>query len=95
MNEKVGLVSFRMDRDAFDKPYSDETARLIDEEVRDMEHCILARCIWRFLMLMSACVGMVSCSSALPCSMQHPRSMPSWTWPTVISVVRYRRNERH
>lgn len=35
MNEKVGLVSFRMDRDAFDKPYSDETARLIDEEVRD------------------------------------------------------------
>ncbi|GIL73714.1 hypothetical protein Vretimale_5398 [Volvox reticuliferus] len=34
MNERVGLVSFRMDRDAFDKPYSDETARLIDEEVR-------------------------------------------------------------
>lgn len=34
MNEKVGLVSFRMDREAFDKPYSDETARLIDEEVR-------------------------------------------------------------
>ncbi|GLI70791.1 hypothetical protein VaNZ11_015662, partial [Volvox africanus] len=34
MNEKVGLVSFRMERDAFDKPYSDETARLIDEEVR-------------------------------------------------------------
>ncbi|GLI70800.1 hypothetical protein VaNZ11_015677, partial [Volvox africanus] len=32
MNEKVGLVSFRMERDAFDKPYSDETARLIDEE---------------------------------------------------------------
>ncbi|KAG2493646.1 hypothetical protein HYH03_008163 [Edaphochlamys debaryana] len=34
MNEKVGLVSFRMDREAFDKPYSDETAQLIDEEVR-------------------------------------------------------------
>lgn len=33
MNERVGLVSFRMDREAFDKPYSDETARLIDEEV--------------------------------------------------------------
>lgn len=35
MNERVGLVSFRMDREAFDKPYSDETARLIDEEVRE------------------------------------------------------------
>ncbi|MEW5314752.1 MAG: hypothetical protein WDW38_006223 [Sanguina aurantia] len=34
MNEKVGLVSFRMDREAFDKPYSNETARLIDDEVR-------------------------------------------------------------
>ncbi|PNG99141.1 ATP-dependent zinc metalloprotease FTSH 10, mitochondrial, partial [Tetrabaena socialis] len=34
MNEKVGQVSFRMDRDAFDKPYSNETAQLIDQEVR-------------------------------------------------------------
>jgi hypothetical protein len=34
MNERVGLVSFRMDREALDKPYSDTTAQLIDEEVR-------------------------------------------------------------
>jgi len=34
MNDKIGLLSYRMDRDAFDKPYSDETARMIDNEVR-------------------------------------------------------------
>ena len=34
MNEKVGLLSYRMDKDAFDKPYSEETAQLIDNEVR-------------------------------------------------------------
>mmetsp|Transcript_27322 Transcript_27322/g.50369 ORF Transcript_27322/g.50369 Transcript_27322/m.50369 type:complete len:692 (-) Transcript_27322:280-2355(-) len=34
MNERVGQVSFRMDREAFDKPYSDVTAQMIDEEVR-------------------------------------------------------------
>ena len=37
MNEKVGNVSFYgMQQDQFQKPYSDETARLIDEEVRKM-----------------------------------------------------------
>ena len=33
MNDKIGLLSYRMDRDAFDKPYSNETARMIDDEV--------------------------------------------------------------
>lgn len=37
MNEKVGNVSFyAMQQDQFNKPYSDETAKLIDEEVRNM-----------------------------------------------------------
>ncbi|MEE9437979.1 MAG: ATP-dependent zinc metalloprotease FtsH [Saprospiraceae bacterium] len=37
MNEKVGNVSFHgMQQDQFNKPYSDETASLIDIEVRDM-----------------------------------------------------------
>ena len=37
MNDKVGNVSFHgMQQDQFSKPYSDDTARLIDEEVRSM-----------------------------------------------------------
>lgn len=37
MNEKVGNVSFYgMSQDQFNKPYSDETASMIDEEVRKM-----------------------------------------------------------
>jgi len=37
MNEKVGNVSFYgMQQDSFQKPYSDETALLIDQEVRKM-----------------------------------------------------------
>ncbi|MCB0653856.1 MAG: ATP-dependent zinc metalloprotease FtsH [Saprospiraceae bacterium] len=37
MNEKVGQISFYgMQRDQFNKPYSDETGRLIDDEVRKM-----------------------------------------------------------
>ena len=37
MNEKVGNVSFYgMQQDQFQKPYSDETAKLIDEEVRKL-----------------------------------------------------------
>ena len=34
MNDKIGLLSYRMDKDAFDKPYSEETAQMIDNEVR-------------------------------------------------------------
>ena len=37
MNEKVGNVSFHgMQQDQFNKPYSDETATLIDQEVRKL-----------------------------------------------------------
>lgn len=37
MNDKVGNVSFHgMSQDQFNKPYSDDTARLIDEEVRNL-----------------------------------------------------------
>ncbi len=37
MNEKIGNVSFHgMQQDQFSKPYSDETASMIDEEVRNL-----------------------------------------------------------
>ncbi|NNE26693.1 MAG: ATP-dependent metallopeptidase FtsH/Yme1/Tma family protein [Saprospiraceae bacterium] len=37
MNDKVGNVSFYgMSQDSFNKPYSDETAKLIDNEVRNL-----------------------------------------------------------
>ncbi len=36
MNPKVGLVSFRTDPNSLQRPYSDATARLIDEEARRM-----------------------------------------------------------
>lgn len=34
MNERIGLVSFPPRQEAFDKPYSQETAHMIDQEVR-------------------------------------------------------------
>jgi AFG3 family protein len=34
MNEKVGLLSFQTSREQLSKPYSEETARLIDDEAR-------------------------------------------------------------
>lgn len=36
MNAKIGLVSFPPDKNRFDKPYSDETAQLIDREAREI-----------------------------------------------------------
>ena len=37
MNQKVGQVSFYgMQNDSFQKPYSDETASMIDDEVRNL-----------------------------------------------------------
>ena len=37
MNDKVGNVSFHgMQQDQFNKPYSDDTANMIDEEVRKL-----------------------------------------------------------
>lgn len=37
MSEKVGNVSFyRMSQNSYEKPYSDETSRLIDDEVRNL-----------------------------------------------------------
>jgi len=41
MNEKVGLLSYRLDQDAFDKPYSDETAHMVDTEVNIFTHALL------------------------------------------------------
>jgi len=45
MNERVGLVSFRPDSNRVDKPYSNETARLIDEEVRALINVAYARTV--------------------------------------------------
>ena len=36
MNPKIGLVSFPSDDNSFSKPYSEETAKMIDEEVREL-----------------------------------------------------------
>lgn len=33
MNKKVGLLSFPQEEGRIDKPYSNETARIIDDEV--------------------------------------------------------------
>ena len=36
MSEKVGTVSYPMDNEQIQKPFSEQTARMIDEEVRDV-----------------------------------------------------------
>jgi AFG3 family protein len=45
MNEKVGLVSYPNEEGGFTKPYSNDTARVIDEEVRNMVGQAYARTI--------------------------------------------------
>lgn len=42
-NPKVGLLSFPPDENRFDKPYSDDTAKLIDGEVREFVDQCYAR----------------------------------------------------
>lgn len=36
MSDKIGTVSYPMDNEQIQKPFSDQTARMIDEEVRDV-----------------------------------------------------------
>lgn len=45
MNKKVGLLSFPQDDNRFDKPYSNETARLIDDEARGLLDAAYARTV--------------------------------------------------
>jgi AFG3 family protein len=45
MNKKVGLLSFPQDDNRFDKPYSNETARLIDDEARSLLDAAYARTV--------------------------------------------------
>ena len=45
MNKKVGLLSFPQDENRFDKPYSNETARLIDDEARSLLDAAYARTV--------------------------------------------------
>ena len=45
MNAKVGLVSYPNEEGSFNKPYSNETARLIDDEVRKMVQSAYERTI--------------------------------------------------
>ena len=43
MNDKIGLLSFPQDSNALDKPYSQDTARMIDDEVRVMVAMLYTR----------------------------------------------------
>jgi len=43
MNPKVGNISFNDQQDQFNKPYSEKTAELIDEEVRALINSVYAR----------------------------------------------------
>ena len=45
MSENVGLVSFPNDNETFNKPYSDETAQMIDKEAREMIHTCYERTV--------------------------------------------------
>ena len=45
MNDKIGLVSYPNEEGSFNKPYSNETARMIDDEVRKMVQIAYERTI--------------------------------------------------
>lgn len=45
MNENIGLVSFPPKDDQFNKPYSNETAKVIDHEVRTIIDTAYKRCL--------------------------------------------------
>lgn len=60
MSPEVGLVSFPPDGNRLDKPYSDETARMIDVEVRAM----IARCYDETLALLRTKAALVEALAA-------------------------------
>lgn len=45
MNKNIGLVSFPPRDDQFNKPYSNETAKVIDHEVRTIIDTAYKRCL--------------------------------------------------
>ena len=44
MNPAVGQLSYRQDQESFQKPFSEKTAQLIDDEVRSMVRRAHQRC---------------------------------------------------
>lgn len=44
MNPAVGPLSYRQDQESFQKPFSEKTAQLIDDEVRSMVRRAHQRC---------------------------------------------------
>lgn len=44
MNSAVGPLSYRQEQESFQKPFSEKTAQLIDDEVRKMVRDAHARC---------------------------------------------------
>jgi hypothetical protein len=71
MNDKIGLVSFPQDNQRMDKPYSDETARLIDEEAR----AIIKDCYEKTLQLLRDKTDIVEALAQVCCT--PPGFLPS------------------
>ncbi|OWF37918.1 AFG3-like protein 2 [Mizuhopecten yessoensis] len=49
MSEKVGQIAFEQEQQSFQKPYSEQTGQIIDEEVRDL----VSRCYDRTVVLLT------------------------------------------
>merc|ERR1719420_679050 len=77
MNRKVGLLSFPPDEQKLDKPYSDETAQVIDEEVRK----IVDEAYERTLALLEEKKPVVE---KLTQALLEKRCGRSWTRPTSV-----------